>query len=64
MTMVMVGCWSYGKHRLVVAKWHLASDPAKELNKMALVWVKLPGLPLEFWYERILKSIGNSFGHL
>ena len=38
-------------------------DLVKELNKMALVWVRLPGLPLEFWDEKILKSIGDSFRH-
>ena len=62
MTMMLVGSWSYGKHSLIVAKWHTVLDPMKELNRMAPVWVRLLGLPLEFWDERILKSIGNSFG--
>ena len=30
---------------------------------MAFVWVRLSGLPLEFWDERILKSIDESFLH-
>ena len=47
----------------MVTKWHPTFDLAKELNNMALVWVSLSSLPLEFWDERILKSIGDSFGH-
>ncbi len=29
-----------------------------------LIWARLPGLPLEFWHEDILKGIANSFGEL
>ena len=47
----------------MVTKWHPTLDLVKELNKMALVYVSLSSLPLEFWDERILKSIRDSFGH-
>ena len=63
MKMVLAISWSYGKHNLMVVKWHPMLDLVKELNKMTLVWVRLLGLPLEFWDERILISIGNSFRH-
>jgi len=63
MTMVIARSWYYGKHKLIVAKWHPTLDPMKELNMMALVWIRLPSLLLEFWDERVLGSIGNSFGH-
>ena len=29
-----------------------------------LIWVRLPGLPLEFWHEDIFKGIAGSFGEL
>ena len=47
----------------MVGKWHPALDLTKELNMLAPVWVRLLSLPLEYWDERVLKSIGNSFGH-
>ena len=60
---VLSGTWYYGKHCLALTRWHPGFDAGVELNKLALVWVRLPGLPLEFWDEKILRWIGNSFGH-
>ncbi|GLJ44722.1 hypothetical protein SUGI_0940410 [Cryptomeria japonica] len=45
---VLSGSWAYGKHFLTMAKWKPGFDPSAELNRMAPVWVRLPGLPLEF----------------
>lgn len=45
-----------------MAKWKPGFDPSAELNHMAPVWVRLPGLPLESWDEQIFRWIGNSFG--
>ncbi|XP_057861882.2 uncharacterized protein LOC131070389 [Cryptomeria japonica] len=59
---VLSGSWAYGKHFLTMAKWKPGFDPSTELNHMAPVWVRLPGLPLEFWDEQIFRWIGNSFG--
>ncbi|XP_059073337.1 uncharacterized protein LOC131874112 [Cryptomeria japonica] len=60
---VLSGSWAYGKHFLTLAKWKLGLDPLVELNHMALVWVRLLGLPLEFWDEQIFCWIRNSFGN-
>lgn len=43
---VLSGTWAYGKHFLTLAKWKSGFDPSAELTRMALVWVRLPGLPL------------------
>ncbi|XP_057814896.2 uncharacterized protein LOC131028601 [Cryptomeria japonica] len=59
---VLSGSWAYGKHFLTLAKWKSGFDPSAELNRMAPIWVRLPGLPLEFWDEQIFRWIGNSFG--
>lgn len=45
---VLLGTWYYGKHSLALTRWHPGFDASIELNKLALVWVRLPGLPLEF----------------
>ncbi|XP_059075102.1 uncharacterized protein LOC131875098 [Cryptomeria japonica] len=58
---VLSGSWAYGKHFLTLAKWKPDFDPSTELNRMAPVWVRLPGLSLEFWDEQIFRWIGNSF---
>ncbi|XP_059064150.1 uncharacterized protein LOC131856394 [Cryptomeria japonica] len=59
---VLLGSWAYGKHFLTMDKWKPSFDPSTELNRMAPVWVRLLGLPLEFWDEQIFRWIGNSFG--
>ena len=50
-------------HCLALTRWYLGFDASLELNKLAHVWVRLLGLPLHFWDEKILRWIGNSFGH-
>ncbi|GLJ32385.1 hypothetical protein SUGI_0651730 [Cryptomeria japonica] len=45
---VLSGSWAYGKHFLTMAKWKPGFDPSTELNRMAPVWVRIPGLPLVF----------------
>ena len=52
---ILLRTWYYGKHYLALTRWHLGFDASVEINKLALVWVRLPGLPLEFWDDKILK---------
>ncbi|GLJ56716.1 hypothetical protein SUGI_1252830 [Cryptomeria japonica] len=52
---VLTGSWAYGKHFLTMAKWKPGFDPSVELNRMALVVIRLPGLPLELWDEQIFR---------
>lgn len=42
--------------------WYLGFNPIMEAPRSRIVWVKLPGLPLEFWTLRALKQIGDSIG--
>ena len=60
---VLSRTWYFGKHCLALSRWHPNFDASLELKKLALVWVRLPSLPLEFWDEKILRWVGNSFGH-
>ncbi|XP_057872573.2 uncharacterized protein LOC131078814 [Cryptomeria japonica] len=59
---IMSGSWSYGKHFLTLSKWKPGFDPSADLLRLALVWIRLLGLPLEFWDDTIFRWIGNSFG--
>ncbi|XP_057837885.2 uncharacterized protein LOC131048058 [Cryptomeria japonica] len=58
------GPWMFGKSSLSLRKW----SPNMELNdsffESAPIWVRLPGLLLEFWLEDVFSGIANSFGEL
>ncbi|KAF7845606.1 uncharacterized protein G2W53_002511 [Senna tora] len=50
-------------HFLSVRKWEERFNPSqKPIGAIAPVWVKLHGLPLEFYNQLILVKIGNSMG--
>eukprot|EP00253_Pinus_taeda_P017858 PITA_17858 len=42
--------------------WEECYNPNKEKFLAALVWVRLFGLPLDFWDSEILEGIGNRIG--
>ncbi|XP_059076809.1 uncharacterized protein LOC131876053 [Cryptomeria japonica] len=56
--------WLVGKTALVLQKWHLNLNMSESLLVQVPVWVKLPGLPLEYWVESIFSGIASSFGEL
>ncbi|XP_059073510.1 uncharacterized protein LOC131874245 [Cryptomeria japonica] len=56
--------WLVGKTALVLQKWHPILNMSDSLLVQVSVWVKLPGLPLEYWVESIFSSIASSFGEL
>ncbi|XP_059076651.1 uncharacterized protein LOC131875931 [Cryptomeria japonica] len=56
--------WMVGKTALVLQKWHLNLNMNDSLLAQVPVWVKLPGLPLEYWAESIFSGIESSFGEL
>lgn len=54
--------WMILGHCLIVLRWHLCFHPHKnELHKV-IVWVRIPGLSLEFYDHNILRKIGNNLG--
>jgi hypothetical protein len=57
-------CWNrkWGPSRLILQKWYVNFNPRHEPCNLQKVWVIMPGLPLEFWQEEMLKSIGNKIG--
>ena len=44
-------------------KRNLSFDPKKGIPSDVIVWVNLPHLPLHYWSDEVLTSIGNSLGH-
>lgn len=56
--------WMVGKTALVLQKWHPNLNMNDSLLVQVPVWVKLLGLPLEYWVECIFSRFASSFGEL
>ena len=56
--------WVMGKHTLILHKWTSNLYSLDDSIIQAPVWVRLPGLPLEFWVEDVFQGITNTFGEL
>jgi hypothetical protein len=56
------GPWFWGRAGLSMQLWTPAFDPSTDCISSAPVWVRLPYLPLHFWGDESLKSIGNGLG--
>ena len=54
--------WVRGRSYLQLVPWYLGFNPVMEAPRSRIVWVKIPGLPLEFWTLKALKQIGDSIG--
>jgi hypothetical protein len=54
--------WLWGTCPLSMKFWHPCFDPRCEVMKLTLVWVKLPGLPLELRCDKFLWDLGNFLG--
>ena len=53
-----------GKDTPILQKWSPNLNYYDESVMQAPVWVKLLGMPLEFWVEEIFQGIVNTFGEL
>ncbi|XP_057867264.1 uncharacterized protein LOC131074629 [Cryptomeria japonica] len=58
------GPWLIDKSMLALQKWSPKMDLNESFFVQAPVWVRLLGLPLEFWVEDVFKGIAISFGEL
>ena len=45
-----------------IIPWYIGFNPVLEAPRNKVVWVKLSGLPLEFWTIKALRMIGDSIG--
>ncbi|KAH9325184.1 hypothetical protein KI387_005362, partial [Taxus chinensis] len=44
------GPWFFGRRGFYLRKWSPGFNPHTESMTQAPIWVRLPGLPLEFWH--------------
>lgn len=58
------GHWSFDNSTLTIKKWEPNMDLSDTFFLTTPVWVRLLGLPLEFWHEDIFKGITGSFDEL
>ena len=56
------GSYFYINARLFLRQWEECYNPEQEQFLAAPVWVRLFGLPMDFWDPEILEGIGNSLG--
>ncbi|CAN1177321.1 Putative ribonuclease H protein At1g65750, partial [Linum perenne] len=61
---LMEGPWKIGEHYIVPRLWQKGFDPCTDTLSHTLVWVRLPGLLLEFFTETFLRRIGDKIGQL
>eukprot|EP01018_Ginkgo_biloba_P039380 Gb_12932 [translate_table: standard] len=61
--LLLGGSWKWDSTPLWLNRWSPFFDARKERMDLMPVWVKLPGLPLEFWSLEVFKAIGNVLGH-
>ena len=56
--------WGFRKNTLTIKKWEPNMDLSDTFFLTTPIWVRLLGLPLEFWHEDIFRGITRSFGDL
>ncbi|CAN1140684.1 hypothetical protein LINPERHAP2_LOCUS12009, partial [Linum perenne] len=58
------GPWMVGDHYVVINEWRPYFQPEDSPISTLRVWVRLPGLPLEYFDATILKIIGDMIGKM
>lgn len=59
---VLSSFWHFEKASVLLKRWTPLFDPQLEQIGIGPVWVRLPGLPLQYWSEEIFRRIGNTLG--
>lgn len=54
--------WVKGCSFLALHSWYKGFNHLKQTPKNKLIWVKLPGLPIEFWTKEGFTDIRNTIG--
>ncbi|XP_057848241.2 uncharacterized protein LOC131058428 [Cryptomeria japonica] len=49
---------------MYIQKWYPNAGREDKFVVQVPVWIKLPGLPMEYWEEDVFVGIANSFGEL
>lgn len=54
--------WMIADHYLTIQKWRPDFDPEEEDIRRVAVWVRFPGLPIEYYDELFLCRLGDRIG--
>jgi len=55
--------WHIEMNPVLLKHWTPLFDPIKENAGVGPIWMRLPGLPVQFWNETAFRNIGEDFGH-
>ncbi|XP_026428911.1 uncharacterized protein LOC113324841 [Papaver somniferum] len=56
------GFWKVESQILKLRFWEPNFNPAAQKTITAFVWINFPGLGIKYWKEKILMSLGDTFG--
>ncbi|KAL0015301.1 hypothetical protein SO802_002370 [Lithocarpus litseifolius] len=56
------GPWFIGQHFLAIKPWEPEFSASAADPSQVAVWIRLPGLPIEFYELEVLKKIGSAIG--
>ncbi|GLJ23165.1 hypothetical protein SUGI_0437410 [Cryptomeria japonica] len=57
------GHWSWeDKHVLMLKPWHQTFNPESESFDRTPPWIRLPNLPMQYWFDAGFEAIENSLG--
>ena len=56
------GPWSILGHSLTVREWQPDFRPEYATIDSTAVWIRFPGMPIEYYDEKLLMTIGNTIG--
>ncbi|XP_026448157.1 uncharacterized protein LOC113348549 [Papaver somniferum] len=57
-----VEAWMFEQQQLNLMEWFPGFDADKHNTTNATVWVKVPGLAVEYWIEKTLLALGKTLG--
>lgn len=60
--LVLAKYWHIETAPVLLKRWIPLFDPEREHIMAGPLWVRLPGLPLQYWSEEALQKIGNALG--
>lgn len=60
--LVLEKFWHIESAPVLLKRWSPLFNPEREQIGAGPLWVRLPGLPLQYWSEEALQQIGNALG--
>ena len=61
--LVLARYWHIEMASVLLKRWSPLFDPEREQIGASPLWVRLSGLPLQYWSEEVFMRIGNALGY-